>query len=92
MLYAGSSDDFGGRRIFCVRHGEHWSDQSCWQQDLEQRLERTDVKVSQSIPGTSDDSFLFASSRVRIFSSVVRGWPATLSFPPGHMLSRRRPI
>ena len=42
------------------------------------------------LPGTSEDNLRFASSRVRSFSSVVRGGLSVLSFPPGQMLSRKK--
>ena len=46
--------------------------------------------ADENIPGTRDESFLFASSRVRIFSSAVRGIPCGFSLPPGQRLSRSR--
>lgn len=40
------------------------------------------------LPGTTEDSFRFASSLVRSLSSVVRGELGPLSFPPGQSPSR----
>ena len=46
-------------------------------------------RCPQILPGTSEDSFLLASSLVRIFSSAVRGAPGGFNFPPGHRFSRK---